>query len=56
MYSWSPLRVSLVITSPVMLSLAVGCLYMAVMNDVQTAWTISSYILSAVSGKLRQPR
>ena len=52
-YGWSAIRVGMIIMLPVALSLAAGCFYMVVTDDVQTAWTISSYILSAVGGKVQ---
>ena len=56
MYSWSPIRVGFVIMLPVVLSLIAGCLYTVMTNDVQTAWTLSSYVLSAVGGELQSPK
>jgi len=50
-YRWSPTRLTLVVTLPVLLSLTVGLGYMIKTGDVITAWTISIYVVTAAGGK-----
>ncbi|KAF2496035.1 hypothetical protein BU16DRAFT_560885 [Lophium mytilinum] len=44
---WSPLKITAYVSTPVILSLAIGIWYMKHTGDIQTAWTISSYIVTA---------
>ena len=44
--AWSVWRISLFIMVPTILSIAIGFYYQAADGDVQTAWTISSYIVT----------
>lgn len=48
---WSVVRISVVVSFPVMLSFAIGMWYMQKTGDVQTAWTIASYVVTGVGGK-----
>lgn len=47
MARWSRYRLVLASTIPMILSLAIGFYYMTVSEDIQTAWTVSSYIITA---------
>jgi hypothetical protein len=51
-YSWSAVRLSVAVVTPTLFSLAMGLGYMIKTGDVSTAWTISSYIVTAAGGKL----
>jgi hypothetical protein len=51
-YSWSAIRVSVAVVTPTLFSFVVGLGYMVKTGDVSTAWTISSYIVTAAGGKL----
>jgi hypothetical protein len=51
-YSWSGVRLSVAVVTPTLFSFAVGLGYMIKTGDVSTAWTISSYIVTAAGGKL----
>ena len=44
---WSRYRLILASTIPMALSLGMGFYYMQVTGDVQTAWTVSGYIVTA---------
>ncbi|KAL3439787.1 hypothetical protein BJX65DRAFT_315417 [Aspergillus insuetus] len=46
-YAWSAIRLTIAVTLPVVLSFSIGLGYMIKTGDVSTAWTISSYIVSA---------
>ncbi|KAF2232667.1 hypothetical protein EV356DRAFT_241065 [Viridothelium virens] len=46
-YRWSPVRLSVVVLFPVVFSFGTGLVYMLKTGDVSTAWTISSYIVTA---------
>ena len=48
---WSVWRLALLVSSPVVLSLVIGFWYQSVTDDVQTAWTIASYVVTAAGGK-----
>ena len=50
-YSWSAVRLSVAVVTPTLFSLIVGLSYMIKTGDVSTAWTISSYIVTAAGGK-----
>jgi hypothetical protein len=50
-YSWSAVRLSVAVITPTLFSFAVGLGYMLKTGDVSTAWTISSYIVTAAGGK-----
>jgi hypothetical protein len=54
-YSWSAVRLSVAVITPTLFSFAVGLGYMIKTGDVSTAWTISSYIVTAAGGKLYLP-
>ncbi|KAF8241844.1 hypothetical protein K440DRAFT_208150 [Wilcoxina mikolae CBS 423.85] len=49
---WSVARISVVVSFPVILSFVIGMWYMKATGDVQTAWTIASYVVTAVEGLL----
>lgn len=48
---WSTLRLAVLVSSPVVLSLVVGTWYMQTHGDVVAAWTIALYIITAAGGK-----
>ncbi|KAF8247161.1 hypothetical protein K440DRAFT_644181 [Wilcoxina mikolae CBS 423.85] len=45
---WSVVRISVVVSFPVLSSFAIGMWYMQTTGDVQTAWTIASYVITGV--------
>lgn len=47
---WSSLRVTVLTSAPVILSLVIGTWYMQTYNDVIAAWTIALYIITAAGG------
>jgi hypothetical protein len=51
-YSWSAVRLSVAVVTPTLFNLAMGLGYMIKTGDVSTAWTISSYIVTAAGGML----
>ena len=51
-FGWSPIRISAVVLSPLLLSLAIGFWYMKVTGDVIAAWTISLYIVTSAAGNI----
>jgi hypothetical protein len=51
-YSWSAVRLSVAVVTPTLFSFVMGLRYMIKTGDVSTAWTISSYIVTAAGGKL----
>ena len=50
-YGWSPLRLSILVIFPVILSFGVGLGYMLETGDAGGAWTIASYVVTAAGGK-----
>ncbi|KAI9687345.1 MAG: hypothetical protein M1822_002388 [Bathelium mastoideum] len=50
-YNWSPIRLSILVSFPVILSFGTGLIYMLETGDISTAWTISSYIVTAAGGE-----
>lgn len=48
---WDIYRIALAIMLPVFLSIVAGVTYQKVTDDIQTAWTIASYVVTAVGGK-----
>jgi hypothetical protein len=48
---WSAVRITIAVSFPVILSFAVGLWYMKKTGDVQTAWTLASYIVTGVGGE-----
>ncbi|KAL3419575.1 hypothetical protein PVAG01_08073 [Phlyctema vagabunda] len=46
-YGWSPVRLTIAVVAPTLFSFLAGLVYMIQTDDVQTAWTISSYIVTA---------
>lgn len=53
---WCPIKILVVVILPVVLSLAIGTWYMQVTGDVQTAWTIASYIVTAAGDEFSPER
>jgi hypothetical protein len=48
---WDMYRITLAIMLPVFLSIVSGVTYQELTEDVQTAWTIASYVVTAVGGR-----
>lgn len=48
---WSVTMIGTLTATPVILSLAIGKWYMQKTGDVQTAWTIASYIVTTAGSK-----
>jgi hypothetical protein len=49
-YYWSPLRITILISLPLIASLLVGTLYAHMNDDIVAAWTISLYIVTCILG------
>ncbi len=56
---WSPLRITIVVLGPILLSLAVGLWFQSRnwtdLATIQTAWGIASYIMTSGSGEFPRP-
>jgi hypothetical protein len=46
----SPVKITVYVTAPIVLSLVIGIWYMRHTGDIQIAWTISSYVMTAAGG------
>ncbi|KKA19094.1 hypothetical protein T310_6947 [Rasamsonia emersonii CBS 393.64] len=53
---WSVGRITIYVTAPIILSLAIGIWYMQKTGDAEAAWVISTYIVAATTGPLIQQR
>jgi len=49
-FSYSPRRIAFAILVPLLISIATGISYQVKTGDVQTAWSIASYIVTAAAG------
>lgn len=48
---WDIYRIAFAIMLPVFLSIVAGVTYQEATDDIQTAWTIASYVVTAVGGR-----